>query len=112
MKSMTCNQLGGACDEVFQAQTFDEMAELSKAHAMKMLQAQDAAHLAAMQDMQQLMKNPDEMKGWFAAKRKEFDDMLRRVPCLDRIKETTGYVPEMTLAQTLDMIIESRRKVL
>ena len=43
---------------------------------------------------------------------KDFDDMLRRVPCLDRIKETTGYVPEMALPQTLDMIIESRKKSL
>ncbi len=78
MKSMTCNQLGGACDEQFQAQTFDEMAQMSKAHAMKMLQAQDAAHLVAMQRMQQLMKDPDEMKRWFAAKRKEFDDLPER----------------------------------
>lgn len=72
---MTGIQLGGACDEVFHAQTFDEMAQLSKAHAMNMLQAQDAAHLAAMQEMQQRMKNPDEMKGWFTVKRKEFDDL-------------------------------------
>ncbi len=30
MKTMTCRQLGGACDKKFHAETFDEMAELSK----------------------------------------------------------------------------------
>ena len=75
MKSMTCNQLGGACDEVFQAQTFEEIAELSKQHGMKMYQAQDAAHLEAMQNMQKLMKAPDDFGKWFEAKRKEFADL-------------------------------------
>ncbi|SGZ03445.1 hypothetical protein [Moritella viscosa] len=35
MKTMTCNQLGGACDEKFQAESFDEIAELSKAMEWK-----------------------------------------------------------------------------
>lgn len=30
MKSMICKQLGGACDLEFHANTFEEMAELSK----------------------------------------------------------------------------------
>lgn len=34
MKTMTCKQLGGACDKEFHAQTFEEMAELSKQHGM------------------------------------------------------------------------------
>ena len=73
MKSMTCNQLGGACDEEFRAETFKEMADLSKQHGMKMHQQQDAAHLEAMQTMQELMKNPDEMSEWFESKRAEFE---------------------------------------
>jgi UDP-glucose 4-epimerase len=36
---------------------------------------------------------------------KPFDDMMRRVPCLDRIKETIGYEPKMSLHQTLQKII-------
>jgi len=78
MKTMTCRQLGGACDEEFQAETFEEMAELSKQHGMKMHQEQDAAHLKAMQEMQRLMKNPDEMSKWFDSKRQEFDDLPDR----------------------------------
>jgi hypothetical protein len=34
MKGMTCRQLGGACDLVFLAQSFGEMAEQSKQHGM------------------------------------------------------------------------------
>ena len=36
-----------------------------------------------------------------------FDDMLRRVPCLERIKSAVGFVPETTLTQTLQHIIAS-----
>ena len=30
MKTMTCKQLGGACDEVFHTNSFEEIAEMSK----------------------------------------------------------------------------------
>jgi len=37
---------------------------------------------------------------------KPFDDMKRRVPCLDRIKDTVGFVPQTSLDETLSIIIE------
>lgn len=73
MKSMTCRQLGGACDQVFRAETFEEMADLSKQHGMEMYKAQDADHLKAMEAMQKLMKSPDDMQKWFMSKKAEFD---------------------------------------
>jgi len=48
MKTMTCKQMGGACDETFSAETFEEMAELSKQHGMEMFQKGDEAHLKIM----------------------------------------------------------------
>lgn len=75
MKTMSCKQLGGACDKKFHAETFEEMAELSKQHGMEMYQNQDSAHLEAMQQMQELMISPDEMKKWFDLKRQEFNDL-------------------------------------
>jgi len=75
MKKMTCNQLGGACDLVFEANTFEEMAELSKAHGMEMFQKKDQAHLEAMQKMQAMMQKPEDMKSWFDGKRKEFESL-------------------------------------
>jgi len=73
MKTMICNQLGGACDKKFHAETFEEMAEISKQHGMEMFQKQDAAHLESMNRMQEFMKIPEEMEKWFESKRKEFE---------------------------------------
>ncbi len=73
MKTMTCKQLGGACDLEFHAETFEEMAEQSKKHGMDMFQKGDQAHLAAMNEMQQLMQSSDAMKAWMDQKRKEFE---------------------------------------
>jgi hypothetical protein len=73
MKTMTCKQLGGACDEVFHADTFDEIAEISKQHGMEMFQKDDEAHLDAMSKMQELMKSSGEMEKWLVSKRKEFE---------------------------------------
>ena len=73
MKAMTCKQLGGTCDKEFTADTFDEIAKMSKAHGMEMFQAGDENHLKAMAEMQELMKDPNVMGEWFENKRKEFD---------------------------------------
>jgi len=73
MKTMNCNQLGGACDKEFHADSFEEIAEMSKQHGMEMFQENDAAHLKAMNDMQELMKEPEAMKDWFEKKKKEFE---------------------------------------
>jgi predicted small metal-binding protein len=73
MKTMNCNQLGGACEKEFHANTFEEIAEISKQHGMEMYQANDEAHLNAMEKMQELMKTPEAMQNWFDNKKKEFD---------------------------------------
>ncbi|WP_394154124.1 DUF1059 domain-containing protein [Vibrio maritimus] len=74
MKTMTCKQLGGACDLEFQADTFEEIAELSKQHGMEMYQQQEPAHLDAMAKMQELMKDPAAMQVWYNNKKREFDE--------------------------------------
>jgi len=73
MKTMTCKQLGGACDKAFQANTFEELAELSKQHGMEMFQKQDPEHLEAMKRVMQLMHQPQAMEDWFSDKKKEFE---------------------------------------
>ena len=73
MKSMTCNQLGGACEKVFKAKTFEEIAELSKQHGTEMYKIKDPAHMKAMDKMQVLMKDPVAMTKWFVDKKAEFE---------------------------------------
>jgi len=75
MKTMTCMELGGACDKEFHAETFDEMAQQSKEHGMEINQQQDPDHLAAMKEMGKLMQDPDAMREWMASKRKAFDEL-------------------------------------
>jgi uncharacterized iron-regulated protein len=74
MKKMTCSELGGACDLEFKAETFDEMAEMSKNHGMEMFQKGDQPHLDAMDKMKDLMKEPDAIEKWFEEKKKQFEE--------------------------------------
>jgi len=75
MKTMNCKQLGGACHKEFRADTFEEIAEMSKKHGIEMFQIGDEGHLKAMSEMQELMKSPETMKEWFENRRKEFDEL-------------------------------------
>ncbi len=70
---MTCKQIGGACDLKFEADTFEEIAAMSKKHGMEMFQKNDTAHLKAMYEMKNLIKSPEDMKNWYGKKEKEFD---------------------------------------
>lgn len=73
MKTMTCKQLGGACDLEFNANSFEDMADMSKKHGIEMFQKKDEPHIKAMNTMQELMKSPKNMNEWFEKKRNEFD---------------------------------------
>ena len=73
MKTMTCNQLAGACDKEFHAETFDEMAQMSQQHGAEMFQKEDEAHLKAMEQMKEKMNDPRAMQEWMDKKRQEFD---------------------------------------
>jgi len=75
MKTMTCKQLGGACDLEFHAETFEEMAELSRNHGMEMVKQGDESHYEAMNIMQELMNTPERIKEWMETKEEEFDDL-------------------------------------
>ena len=73
MKTMTCKQLAGACDQEFHAETFEEIGELSKKHSMEMAEKGDKGHLDKMEEMKGLMNRPETMGQWFETKQKEFD---------------------------------------
>ena len=75
MKTMTCKQLGGACDKSFTAGTFNEIAEMSKTHGTEMFHANDEAHLKAMSEMGEMAKVEGAFQKWFEEKRAEFDKL-------------------------------------
>lgn len=74
MKAMTCEELGGACEIEFQAETFEEVMKLSMEHAKAMFQKADRPHLTAMQNMKELRESGD-MEDWMDTKRDEFDSL-------------------------------------
>jgi predicted small metal-binding protein len=73
MKTMTCKQLGGACDQKLSASTFDEIAMLVSKHAREQVQQGDAAHIEAMNAMRSAMTSPEAMTAWMDDKRKTFE---------------------------------------
>ncbi|HMV08509.1 MAG TPA: DUF1059 domain-containing protein [Cyclobacteriaceae bacterium] len=73
MKTMTCKQLGGACNHPLSANSFDEIAMLVSKHAREMVANGDQAHIAAMNEMRQQMTSPEAMQAWMADKRRTFD---------------------------------------
>lgn len=75
MKTMTCKQLGGACDKAFYAETFDELAAQSQQHGMEMFAQKDEAHLNAMAQMKELMQDSERMQEWMESKKQLFDSL-------------------------------------
>jgi predicted small metal-binding protein len=73
MKTMTCQQLGGACNHTFTAASFDEIAMMVSKHAREMVQQGDQAHIDAMNVMRAQMSSPEAVNEWMNAKRKLFD---------------------------------------
>ncbi|HUT29802.1 MAG TPA: GDP-mannose 4,6-dehydratase [Sedimentisphaerales bacterium] len=54
-------------------------------------------------------KSGKEFVSYEQAYGRPIEDMMRRVPCLERITETIGWQPKTSLAETLEAIIESER---
>ncbi len=79
MKTMTCRQLGGACDQTFSANSFDEIAMMVSKHAREMVQNGDQAHVAAMNEMRNNMASPEATKAWMDDKRKAFDELTENI---------------------------------
>ena len=80
MKTMTCKQLGGACNEESQANTFKEMADMSRKHGMEMARKGDEQHINAMEEMKTLMTDSKAMQEWMDNVRKEFAELPEHNP--------------------------------
>jgi predicted small metal-binding protein len=76
MKIMTCKQLGGACEQTFSGNTFDEIAALVSAHAREKVQQGDHLHIQAMNEMRETMKSPEAIDTWMEEKRKAFENAV------------------------------------
>jgi len=72
MKTMTCLQLGGACDLPLRGNTADEVIQAQDKHLKEVVAAGDEAHQSALKDMKGRWKNPIKGMGWYKSIKRDF----------------------------------------
>ncbi len=75
MKTMTCRQLGGACDLPLRGETADEVIKAQDKHLKEAVAAGDTTHEAALNDMKGRWKHPVKGMGWYKSTKREFADL-------------------------------------
>ena len=72
MKTMTCRQLGGACDLALSGETADEVIQAQDKHLKEVVAGGDEAHREALNDMKGRWKNPIKGMGWYKQTKRAF----------------------------------------
>ena len=72
MKTMTCKQLGGACDTPFHGNTADEVIKAEDKHLREIVASGDETHESALKMMKGRWKNPISGWGWYMKTKKAF----------------------------------------
>ena len=75
MKTMTCRQLGGACDLALRGETADEVIKAQDRHLREAVAAGDTTHEAALNDMKGRWKHPVKGMGWYKSTKREFAEL-------------------------------------
>ena len=72
MKTMTCHQLGGACDLQLRGETADEIIKAQDKHLREAVAGGDATHEEALNAMKGRWKHPVKGMGWYKSTKREF----------------------------------------
>jgi predicted small metal-binding protein len=72
MKTMTCKQLGGACDLALQGNTADEVIKSQDRHLREIVAEGDEAHESALKEMKDRWKHPIAGMGWYRKAKRDF----------------------------------------
>ncbi len=75
MKTMTCRQLGGACDLALRGETADEVIKAQDQHLKEAVAAGDTTHEGALNDMKGRWKHPVKGMGWYKSTKREFAEL-------------------------------------
>ena len=65
MKTMTCRQLGGACDLELRGDTADDVIKAQDQHLKDAGAGGDASHVSALKAMKGRWKHPIKGMGWY-----------------------------------------------
>jgi hypothetical protein len=72
MKTMTCRQLGGACDLALRGDTADEVIKAQDNHLREVVAAGDEAHESALKEMKGRWKRPVSGMRWYRKTKRDF----------------------------------------
>lgn len=72
MKTMTCKQLGGPCDQRLQGDTADAVIQAQDRHLQDMVADGDDTHAPALKEMKGRWKHPISGMGWYRATKRAF----------------------------------------
>ena len=72
MKTMTCRDLGGACDLRLQGETADVVIKAQDAHLRQAVAAGDVTHEEALHGMKGRWRHPVSGLGWYRKVKRDF----------------------------------------
>ena len=72
MKTMTCKQLGGPCDEAHHGESADDVIHRQDQHLKDAVAAGDDAHSPALKDMKRRWRRPVSGLKWYNQAKKDF----------------------------------------
>jgi hypothetical protein len=73
MKTMTCRQLGGACDLVHSGDDANAIIKTQDKHLKEVVAAGDTDHEAALKEMKGRWKRPVSGMKWYRQVQRDFD---------------------------------------
>ncbi|WP_341253960.1 DUF1059 domain-containing protein [Euzebya pacifica] len=72
MKTMTCRDLGGPCDQRFAGKDHNEVIQAQDAHLKDVVAAGDETHRQALDEMKGRWKRPISGMGWYRQVKRDF----------------------------------------
>jgi hypothetical protein len=72
---MTCQQLGGPCQTVLSGETADEVIQAQDRHLRERVQAGDATHEPAREQMKARWRHPVRAMGWYRDTKRAFAEL-------------------------------------
>jgi hypothetical protein len=72
MKTMTCRQLGGACDLALHGESANDVIKAQDSHLKEAVAGGDRTHEQALKQMKGRWKNPIGGMGWYRQTKRDF----------------------------------------
>ena len=73
MKTMTCQQLGGPCEQAHRGESADDVIQLQDQHLKDAVAAGDTAHEPAAKDMKRRWRRPVTGLKWYNQAKRDFE---------------------------------------